>query len=82
MVTDVDGCTYRVVVAGELGPRFDNAFEGMTVTAANGQTEIRGHVADRAQLRALLERVDDFGLTLIGLTVNGATRDGRAREAV
>jgi len=63
----VDGQTYRIVVAGELGPRFAAAFEGMTCRSANGLTEIRGVVADRAQLRGLLDRIDDLGLTLVSV---------------
>jgi hypothetical protein len=61
----MDGCIYTVVVTGQLGPRFAGAFEGMKVTVTNGQTEITGLVADRAQLRGLLDRVDDLGLTLV-----------------
>jgi hypothetical protein len=64
----VDACTYRIVVAGELGRRFDRAFEGMTVTAEKGQTTITGVVADRAQLRGVLDRIDDLGLTLVEVT--------------
>jgi len=58
---------YTVVVAGQLGPRFAGAFEGMAVTVTNGDTEIAGLVADRAQLRGLLDRIDDLGLTLIAV---------------
>jgi hypothetical protein len=63
------GSVYRVVVAGELGPRFADAFDGMEVVSLAGQTEITGVVADRAQLRALLNRIDDLGLTLIEVGV-------------
>ena len=61
------GDVYRVVVAGELGPLFTSAFDGMTVTAASGKTEIMGPVADQAQLRGLLNRIDDFGLRLLSV---------------
>jgi hypothetical protein len=61
----MDGCIYTVVVTGQLGPRFAGAFEGMQVTVINGQSEITGLVADRAQLRGLLDRIDDLGLTLV-----------------
>ena len=63
----MDGDVYRVVVAGELGPVFAKAFDGMTVTAAAGTTEIRGAVADQAELRGLLNRIDDFGLRLLSV---------------
>jgi hypothetical protein len=61
----MDGSMYTVVVTGQLGPRFEHAFEDMKVTVINGQTEITGLVADRAQLRGLLDRIDDLGLTLL-----------------
>ena len=33
---------YRLVVQGELGPRYASAFEGMTVFAHDGVTEMTG----------------------------------------
>ena len=33
---------YRVVVEGELGPRYASAFDGMTLSAHDGRTESRG----------------------------------------
>jgi hypothetical protein len=73
----MDGCVYTVVVSGQLGPRFAAAFEGMAVTVTDGHTEITGPVADRAQLRGLLDRVDDLGLTLVEVrsAVAGAEPD-------
>ena len=61
----VNSRTYRVVVAGELGTRFTDAFEDMELTVGAGETEIKGTIVDRAQLRALLKRIDDLGLTLV-----------------
>jgi hypothetical protein len=66
----VDECTYRLVVEGELGSRFANAFEGMELKAADGRTEISGRIADPAQLRGLLERIDNLGLTLVSVNPN------------
>lgn len=63
----MDGRTYRVVVAGELGNRFTGAFDEMRLTVADGQTEIKGAIVDRAQLRGLLKRIDDLGLTLLSV---------------
>lgn len=76
----MDGSIYRVVVAGELGGRFEHAFEGMTVTAAGGRTTIEG-VADRAQLRGLLNRIDDFGLTVLEVRSDAAERPEDERRA-
>ena len=64
----MNGRIYRVIVAGELGARFTDAFEGMEVTTADGETEIKGVIIDRARLRALLKRIDDLGLTLLSVS--------------
>jgi len=71
---------YTVVVAGQLGPRFAGAFEGMVVTVVNGHTEITGFVIDRAQLRGLLDRIDDLGLTLVEVR-SGAGTDAAYHSA-
>ena len=47
---------YRVVVEGELGPRYASAFDGMTVFAHDGRTEITGPIIDPSHLHGLLDR--------------------------
>ena len=59
---------YRIVVNGELGPRYLSAFEGLEVHVANGQTEISGAIADSSQLQGLIERIAGLGLTLSSVT--------------
>ena len=59
---------YRIVVEGELGPRYVSAFEGMKVHAADGETEIVGPITDPAHLQGLLERIAGLGLTLSSVT--------------
>ena len=59
---------YRLVVKGELGPRYASAFTGMTVSAAKGKTEITGAIIDQSHLQGLLERISDLGLTLYSVT--------------
>ena len=59
---------YNVVVEGELGPRYASAFEGMTLSAHDGETEITGPVIDQSHLHGLLERITSLGLTLCSLT--------------
>jgi hypothetical protein len=59
---------YRLVVHGELGPRYASAFAGMTVSAHAGTTEITGLIIDPAHLHGLLERVAGLGLTLHSVT--------------
>jgi hypothetical protein len=58
---------YRIVVRGELSHRYLSAFEGMTLSAGDGQTTISGPVVDQAQLYGLLDRVSDLGLELISV---------------
>ena len=71
---------YRLVVKGELGPRYAAAFEGMAVSAHDGVTDITGQVTDPAHLQGLLDRIAALGLTLHSLTPveaeNGEARRG------
>jgi len=59
---------YRLVVDGELGPRYASAFDGMTIHAHNGETEITGAIIDQSHLQGLLERIGSLGLTLHSVT--------------
>ncbi|MGB8875203.1 MAG: hypothetical protein WCD11_02745 [Solirubrobacteraceae bacterium] len=59
---------YCLVVKGELGPRYASAFDGMTVRAHDGQTDITGPIIDQSQLHGLLDRIAGLGLTLHSLT--------------
>jgi hypothetical protein len=59
----MDRRNYRIVVEGEIGPRYAWAFDGMEISAAHGETELTGPV-DQSQLHGLLGRIADLGLTL------------------
>ena len=59
---------YRIIVEGEIGPRYAAAFDGMEICAADGATEITGPVVDQSQLHGLLGRIADLGLTLRSVT--------------
>jgi hypothetical protein len=59
---------YRLVVEGELGPRYASAFDGMTVRAHDGETEIIGPIIDPSQLLGLVDRIAGLGLSLHSLT--------------
>ena len=59
---------YRLVVEGELGPRYASAFEGMTISAHDGMTEMTGSIIDQSPLHGLLERIAGLGLTLRSVT--------------
>jgi hypothetical protein len=69
---------YRLIVDGELGPRYASAFEGMAISAHDGLTEINGPVIDSSQLLGLVERIAGLGLTLQSLT----RLDGDSRSDV
>ena len=70
-------CEYRVVVEGELGPRFEGAFRPMRLEVANGTTAIVGLIRDQAELRGLLDAVSARGLSLV--SVGRAAGDGGSR---
>ena len=59
---------YRLVVDGELGPRYARAFEGMTISAHHGMTEITGSVVDQSHLQGLIARIGGLGLKLHSVT--------------
>ena len=59
---------YRIVIKGELEPRYESAFDGMTLHAHNGETEITGPIIDSSHLQGLLERIARLVLTVHSLT--------------
>ena len=59
---------YRIVVEGELGPRYASAFDGMTLRAHDGETDISGPIIDQSHLHGLIARIASLGLTLHSLT--------------
>jgi hypothetical protein len=59
---------YRIVVDGELGPRYASAFDGMTLRAHDGETDITGPIIDQSHLQGLLARIASLGLKLHSLT--------------
>jgi len=70
---------YRLVVEGELGPRYASAFEGMAVSTGEGMTAITGSVIDSSHLSGLLDQIARLGLTLYSVTPLG-TENGEAAE--
>ena len=59
---------YRLVVEGELGPRFSDAFEGMQTEAHEGTTVITGTIKDQAHLHGLLDRIASLGIVLVSVS--------------
>jgi len=64
----MDGIRYRLVVEGELGPRYADAFEGMQMETHDGLTDIVGTIEDQAHLHGLLERIASLGIKLVSVT--------------
>lgn len=69
----VDMVRYRLVVEGEVGPRYSEAFDGMSIECVQGNTVIVGPVADQAQLHGLLDRIASLGLKLVSVTPENGT---------
>ena len=61
------GRTYRIVLRGRLGERFESAFDGMVLEPGRGQTVLVGEVRDQAHLYGLLDRLRDFGIDLVAV---------------
>jgi hypothetical protein len=66
-VVAVKPTEYRIVVTGELGPRYAVRFERMRLTTRNGETEIVGRVEDDAELQGILETISALGLSLVSV---------------
>ena len=67
MVVRMSPHRYRIVIEGELGPRYASAFDGMTLRAHNGETDITGPIIDQSHLQGLIARIASLGLTLHSL---------------
>jgi hypothetical protein len=59
---------YRVVIEGELGPRYATAFAPMRLETNDGNTDLVGPVEDQAALQGLLDNIAALGLALISVT--------------
>ncbi len=65
---------YEIRLKGHLESRWVKWFNGLAITLdENGNTLLRGLVADQAALHGLLKEVRDVGLTL--LSVNSVEPD-------
>ena len=65
---DVGQARYRIVVKGHLGPRYEQAFDQVTLEDEGDDTALVAAVADQAQLQGILERI--AGLNLVLVSVN------------
>ena len=58
---------YRIMLRGRLSKRFESAFAGMTLEHSPGRTVLTGEIRDQAQLYAVLDQVQDFGIELLSV---------------
>jgi len=70
----VKGGTYRLVVRGELDPRFAYLFNGLRMERTEGTTVISGEVIDQAQLHGYIQRIEELGLELVAVEQMSETR--------
>jgi hypothetical protein len=58
---------YQIRITGQLGSRWEDWFEGLTITLEGDDTLITGPVVDQAALQGLLKRVRDLGMPLVSV---------------
>jgi hypothetical protein len=61
----VGSAPYEIRVRGKLGQGVVKSFAGFEAEIEPAETILRGPVQDQADLRALLEQIEAFGLELI-----------------
>jgi hypothetical protein len=58
---------YRIKVKGCLDQKWENWFDGMTISHEGAYTSFKGEVADQTALHGLLARIRDLNLKLVYL---------------
>ena len=66
---------YEIRVIGILDPTWADWFDGFKIRSREGETCLRGEVADQAALLGLLSKIANLGLTLV--TVKREMEDER-----
>jgi hypothetical protein len=67
--TDPDEQTGHVVVRGVLGPIIKSAFAECEIAPVRDETHLAAPLRDQASLYGVLDRLQDFGLTLVSVCV-------------
>jgi hypothetical protein len=65
--TQTDPTCYEIRVVGSLPPQWRDWFDGLVINTENGETLLRGPVADQAALFGLLKKIRDLGLPLVSV---------------
>jgi hypothetical protein len=59
---------YHIKVRGHLDARWEDWFEGLTITLTDdGDTILSGVIVDQAALHGVLKKISNLGLTLISV---------------
>jgi hypothetical protein len=59
---------YHIKVRGHLDARWEDWFEGLTITLTDdGDTILSGVIVDQAALHSVLKKISNLGLTLISV---------------
>jgi hypothetical protein len=65
---DNESGLYEIRLKGQLGEKWADRFEGMTITLEdNGDTLLTGLLVDQAALHGLLKRIRDLGMPLLSI---------------
>jgi hypothetical protein len=65
--TQTDSTCYEIRVIGSLPPQWRDWFDGLVINTENGETLLRGPLADQAALYGLLKKIRDLGLPLVSV---------------
>ncbi len=65
--TQTDPTCYEIRAIGCLPPQWRDWFDGLVINTENGETLLRGPVADQAALFGLLKKIRDLGLPLVSV---------------
>ena len=60
----MSGLRCVIVVSGELGERFGDAFADLSLRATGGNTELTGSLRDQSQLLGVVRQLFDLGLEI------------------
>jgi hypothetical protein len=60
---------YRIKIKGHLDPRWQDWFDGLTITKTDsGNTLLSGVIVDQAALHGVFKKIRNLGLTIVSVT--------------
>jgi hypothetical protein len=63
---------YRIVIRGECGQLLAGVLDELAIESGRGWTSVVASVRDECELYGFLDRLQDFGLRIVGLNLLGA----------